>query len=61
MNTSTIKVTWTDGYSEVFSNVTTTVRDSVLHLHQYGGVCSVLMREWHIPLFSVRIWKPEEQ
>lgn len=60
MSLATIKITWMDGYSRTYADVTTSTRDGVLHVHQYGdiGDVSAITAEWHFPISNIRMWKP---
>ena len=58
MNLKTIRVTWMNELKEVYEDVTTTVSDGVLHIHQYVGSAKMLYDEWHIPINNIRLWKP---
>jgi len=54
-----IRIEWMDGPSREYANVTTSVRDGVLHVHQYAAPSSVLVTaEWHFPISNIREWKP---
>jgi hypothetical protein len=56
-----ITVTWMDGREETYPQVSTQVRDGVLHIYQYASPRGVLEREWHHPLFNIRTWNPAGQ
>lgn len=56
-----LKITWMDGISETFGNVTATVLNGVLHVHEYTGVTRVLKNEWHFPTANIRVWAPAGQ
>jgi len=57
----TIEITWMDGQSETYGNVTTSVRDGVLHVHAYTGITSTLTGEWHFPISNIRQWTPVDR
>jgi hypothetical protein len=54
----TIQITWMDGQKETYKEVTTSVRDGVLHIHQYAGEAHLLTSEWHFPTSNIRVWSP---
>jgi hypothetical protein len=54
----TVEITWMDGEQQVYKEVTTSVRDGVLHVHQYAGEQHVLTNEWHFPTSNIRVWSP---
>lgn len=54
-----LKITWMDNVSETYRNVTTTVRDGVLHVHEYSGVTHAIIGEWHIPTANIRVYAPD--
>jgi len=61
MDLKTITVLWMDGEKETYSDVAVSVRDGVLHIHQYGPPRGSLTREWHHPLSNIRTWHPAGQ
>ncbi len=58
MDLRTIEITWMDGQSEIYKSVTTSVRDGVLHVHEYAGDAHILTAEWHFPISNIRVWAP---
>lgn len=61
MDLKTITVQWMDGQQETYSNVVLSVREGVLHIHQYKTDTHALAREWHHPLSNIRTWQPAGQ
>ncbi len=55
-----LKITWMDGITEIYENVTTSVRDGVLHVHEYDKR-HALIGEWHFPTANIRVWAPAGQ
>jgi len=55
-----LKITWMDGITETYCNVTTSVRDGVLHVHEYD-IRHSLVAEWHFPTANIRVWNPVDQ
>jgi hypothetical protein len=53
-----LKITWMDGITEVYRNVSTSVRDGVLHVHEYSDVSHVIISEWHFPTANIRVYAP---
>lgn len=48
-----------DGKRTVLSDVTTSVREGVLHVHRYGsGGSGPITGEWHLPTSNIRWWSP---
>lgn len=58
MDLKAILITWMDGESETYSPVTTSIRDGVLHVHEYASATNGLTGEWHFPLSNIRSWQP---
>ena len=58
MDLKTIEITWMDGQTAVYKSVTTSVREGVLHIHEYAGDAHVLTNEWHFPTANIRLWAP---
>ena len=56
MTLSTIRVVWMDGKKAIFVDVTTSVREGVLHVHRYRS--NNIIREWHFPTNNIRWWTP---
>jgi hypothetical protein len=61
MDTKTITLLWMDDREEIYPDVTTTVREGVLHIHQYTGQTHVLTAEWHWSMINIRGWWPASQ
>ncbi len=58
---TTILITWMDDDrypARTFSDVNTSIREGVLHIHQYTTSSNKLIREWHFPLNNIRGWEP---
>lgn len=55
-----LKITWMDGIVETYKNVTTSVREGVLHIHEYDKR-HALVAEWHFPTNNIRVWAPADQ
>jgi len=55
-----LKVLWMDGIVEVYKNVTASVRDGVLHIHEYN-TRHTLIAEWHFPTNNIRVYHPADQ
>lgn len=58
MDLKKIKVTWMDNVEETYEDVTTSVHEGVLHVHQYVGSARMLRNEWHFPISNIRVWSP---
>lgn len=58
MDERTITVTWMDGITETYKNVTTSVREGVLHVHEYNDRHTLIINEWHFPTANIRVWNP---
>jgi hypothetical protein len=54
----TIEITWMDGETAVYKDVTTSTLNGVLHVHEYAGDSHVLTNEWHFPISNIRVWNP---
>lgn len=61
MDLKTITVLWMDDHEETYPDVTTTVREGVLHIHQYTGLRESIAREWHWSMINIRGWYPAHQ
>lgn len=53
-----IEVTWMDGQQVTYQNVTASVLNGVLHIHQYTSITHSLQNEWHFPISNIRVWGP---
>jgi hypothetical protein len=53
-----LKITWMDGITETYKNVSTSVRDGVLHVHEYSDITRVIIGEWHFPTNNIRVYAP---
>lgn len=47
-----------DGEERTYEDVTTSVLNGVLHIHQYLGTTRTLINEWHFPISNIRVWNP---
>ncbi len=61
MDLTDLRVLWMDGISETYKNVTASVRDGVLHIHEYNARCTLIEAEWHFPANNIRVWHPADQ
>lgn len=61
MDLRDIIVTWMDDREETYPDVSTQVRDGVLHIYQYVPPRGTMKREWHLPLSNIRVWNPAGQ
>ena len=61
MDLDTITVWWMDDREETYPDVSTVVRDGVLHVHQYIPPRGTLIRSWHLPLANIRVWASASQ
>ena len=56
MTLATIQILWMDGKKATLPDVNTSVREGVLHIHQYTG--TAIVGEWHFPTANIRWWTP---
>ena len=61
MDLKTITVQWMDDIEETYPDVSTIVREGILHIHQYTPPRGSLVREWHLPTANIWAWYPADQ
>ena len=61
MDLKTVTVLWMDDREETYPDVSTIVREGILHIHQYVPPRGSMVREWHLPTSNIRVWYPDGQ
>ncbi len=61
MDLESITVLWMDDKQETYPNIAHSVREGVLHIHQYAEKAHSIIREWHWPISNIRGWYPASQ
>jgi len=58
MQTKTLVITWMDGPTATYTDVTTTDLNGTLHIFQYRQGSPAPVDEWHFPTVNIRAWGP---